>query len=143
MKKLMLFALSLFTLLFMACNERICCHSPIEFQPGRSFDLCYSDTGNCICGDLSITFADVIEDSRCPIGVVCVWEGQARVRLDVQADDGAQSIELLFQASRSSFDRDTVGNYAISLMNVSPHPREGQDIREQDYRIRLMVEELP
>lgn len=142
MKPTILFAALPFILLLARCDKKAN-HSPLEFQPGKSFDMSYQDTGTCSCGDLSITFRDVVEDSRCPTGAVCVWEGQARVQLDVQSEDGSQSIELVFQASRSSFDRDTVGSYAISLMEVSPHPREGQTIEKRDYRIRLMVEELP
>ena len=141
MKKNILFTSPLIVLLLMACNEKQD-HNPIEFQPGVSFDLSYKDTGNCNCGDLSVTFADVLEDSRCPVPATCFWEGEARVQLDIQAANESQSIELIFQASRSSFDRDTVGNYAISLMQVSPHPKDGQTIEKQDYDIRLMVEEL-
>ncbi|MCO6493617.1 MAG: hypothetical protein J5I98_34675, partial [Phaeodactylibacter sp.] len=136
MKPAILFASFPLILLLAQCDKKNN-HSPLEFQPGKSFEMSYQDTGACSCGDLSITFRDVVEDSRCPTGAVCVWEGQARVQLDVQSEDGSQSIELAFQASRSSFDRDTVGGYAISLMNVSPHPREGQTIKKQDYRIRL------
>ena len=141
MRTLVLFASSLMVLFFLACNEKQD-HSPFEFDLDRSFNLGYKNTGHCSCGDLSITFADV-EEGVFPIaGVGGVLEDESRVQLDVMSNDGAQSIELVHRLTMSTFDRDTVGGYTISLFQVSPYPQGEQTVRKQDYEIRLMVEEL-
>ncbi len=142
MKTFNLLAFLFIAVFFSSCDKEKN-RNPLDFQLGQSFDLAFENTADCTCGELSVTFADVVEDSRCPIGAVCVWEGQARVQLQVKSPEGSQSVELIYQALRSSFDRDTIGNFAVSLLDVSPHPREGQTIDKRDYRIRLMVEELP
>lgn len=142
MKKLMLFTAATGLLLLMSCQVKQN-FSPLEFHTDSSFELPYKDTGHCSCGNLAITFTDVVEDVYRPAWMEGVEEGQVRARFNVQADNISQSIELVYRASRSSFDRDTVGGYAISLMRVSPHLRMGQTAEKSNYRVRLMVEELP
>lgn len=48
-----------------------------------------------------VEIIEVIEDSRCPSDVTCVWEGQARVKVRVQQTDGSYTDkELLFKGAR-------------------------------------------
>jgi hypothetical protein len=43
---------------------------------------------------LSITFVEIVEDSRCPEGVVCVWEGEVIILLQVQKGEEQQEVLL-------------------------------------------------
>ena len=36
---------------------------------------------------VSITFLEVIEDSRCPKELTCIWAGRAKVRIEIQEKD--------------------------------------------------------
>ncbi|MFV0589816.1 MAG: hypothetical protein ACK5M7_00390 [Draconibacterium sp.] len=78
-----------------------------------------------------------VEDSRCPAGVVCVWEGEASVFLNV----GMQEIhELVLSTAR--IPKDTVQNYEFELADVSPFPDISREISQEDYRVTLMVRHL-
>jgi hypothetical protein len=41
-----------------------------------------------------LRFVRVVEDSRCPLGVTCVWAGRARVEIGVNDGGPARSLEL-------------------------------------------------
>ena len=141
MKTTNLFIFFILAALSFSC-EKSENRNPLDFQLGQSFELPFGDTGNCTCGGLSVAFADVLEDSRCPTSVICVWEGQARVQLNVQIADGQNTIELIRRAGHDDLARDTVDNFVFELLEVSPYPVTTDPIDKQDYRIELKVSAL-
>ena len=86
-------------------------------------------------GSVTITPQSVVEDSRCPTGVQCVWEG--RVRLSVQIEDGSGShtVELTLGEAQ------TVGAVSLTLTDVSPYPEEGTEIQDADYLFTFDVKQ--
>ena len=48
-----------------------------------------------VLGDVSITFEKVIEDSRCPEGVQCVWAGNAKILVKVSHDGGTSNEKIV------------------------------------------------
>lgn len=76
-----------------------------------------------------ITFERVVEDSRCPRKVQCVWAGRARVEVVVeQEDEEAVSIEVIMGqvkqnevANRTIVEKD---DYIIDVINLTPYPEE-------------------
>ncbi len=49
--------------------------------------------------DTSITFLKILEDSRCPSDVTCVWAGQAKVLSKIQTQEGTIEKELIFHGT--------------------------------------------
>ncbi len=45
-------------------------------------------------GRVAIKFTEIVEDSRCPEGVACIWAGNARVKLIVSKGKQCTAIEL-------------------------------------------------
>lgn len=78
-----------------------------------------------------------IQDSRCASDVVCVWEGEAVVKVEV-ASPFSGTLEL------STFDNqiDTLNNYSFELIQVSPYPISTEVIDLEDYEITLKIKEL-
>ena len=37
-------------------------------------------------GDIQIKFKEVLEDSRCPTGVQCMWQGRAKILVETSKD---------------------------------------------------------
>ena len=73
-------------------------------------------------GRLTVKFISVIEDSRCPIDAKCVWEGNARIKIEVsKGKASAKTIELNSGAKPESV---TVYGYEIKFIDLSPHPGE-------------------
>ena len=60
---------------------------------GEPFELAQGESVQ-VAGH-SLRFVDVVEDSRCPTGVTCIWGGRAKVRLSVSDPDGTEASQVL------------------------------------------------
>jgi hypothetical protein len=85
--------------------------------------------------EITVRFLNVVNDSRCPKDVTCVWAGDAHVRIDVTSTDGRREYDL------HTADMKPVvhGAYTIHLVNVQPEPISGQPIDPGEYRLTLKV----
>lgn len=92
--------------------------------------------------DLTIRFVEVAEDSRCPLGVSCVWEGNARVVLETVYQGVERAVALnTVSESRSA----VVGPYTIDLLRLDPYPDQHtlNGIPAEWYRVTLQVMMTP
>jgi hypothetical protein len=89
--------------------------------------------------NIKIQFHDVLEDSRCPTQVECVWSGQARVLIGVQIVD----IEALLELNTVPAFKENVASisgYKIRLAGLDPHPEDpDRKIPKEDYVVTLVV----
>ncbi|MGE3467820.1 MAG: hypothetical protein AB7J13_12930 [Pyrinomonadaceae bacterium] len=73
-------------------------------------------------GRLSIKFVEIVEDSRCPPDVDCIWAGNAKVRIAVAKDKMApQFAELNTLGGPTSVK---LYGYTISLDGLTQNPPE-------------------
>jgi hypothetical protein len=85
-----------------------------------------------------------IADSRCPVGVQCVWAGVARITLLVE-DSGAPSehaIDLELQPGRGPAPV-TAAGHELRLLSVEPAPHEGVAVDRAQLRARVDVRRTP
>ncbi|WP_461041993.1 hypothetical protein [Spirosoma harenae] len=84
--------------------------------------------------------ADSIQDSRCPANVVCVWAGQAKVKLLLSKDQDSTIVRLALGADpgpsnnkRPDSTSVTLSNqtYKVILREVNPYPGTTSDNRPQ------------
>lgn len=70
---------------FEQCAQRVLYWESLEIeaQLDQEFQLSVRQVALIESESLSITFLDVLEDSRCPSDVVCIWAGNAEVELEV------------------------------------------------------------
>jgi hypothetical protein len=88
---------------------------------------------------VEITFVSVLEDSRCPQGAMCIWEGEARVALDVKktGQPSPVRVELSTLPDKSSAN---VDGYRIELQRVDPYPELNRPLPPlEQYRVILLV----
>jgi hypothetical protein len=78
-----------------------------------------ADTDN---GRIIISFVERGNDSRCPANAVCVWQGDAEVRLRVRV--GSNTIVTPLHTTLEPA-RVTVGGYALQLIGLTPYPGAG------------------
>ena len=78
-----------------------------------------------------VTPLEVIEDSRCPTGTQCGWEGRVVVRSEVVVAGEAEVIDLELGKLRT--DR----GWTMRLVEVRPDRRPDLAIREADYRFKF------
>jgi len=75
-----------------------------------------------------VTPLEVLEDSRCPAGVSCVWAGRVRLRVTVHLGAGDVTRELILGEPVQ------VADGALELVEVRPAPTVAGAIAPGDYR---------
>ena len=103
------------------------------------FDLDFGATRHIDELGLAISFTKLISDSRCPIGVTCVWDGNAEIELAVTSG-GSLKQTLVFD-TKSAPGHDINGLY-IELVELHPWPNENDPKRVTDYRGVIRVSKL-
>lgn len=107
----------------------------------EEFSMSYGETVRLSGFDFLITVSDVT-DSRCPDGVVCVWEGEAIVILDCWTSTEYLGIlELKAPPAEPQFGTviDTVIStyYRITCIAVDPYPVADNPTPIEDYVVTL------
>ena len=115
----------------------IVCHDlGTQPEPPKDSIVTLSYGESAIAGSLSLTFVDVEEDSRCPAGAVCIWEGNARIVVRLARDDK----QILADFNSTVGARVvTFEGYTIELKDVAPYPTVDSQIDKQQYIVRLKV----
>lgn len=86
---------------------------------------------------LKVTFVELVEDSRCPEGVDCIWAGNGKIKLTVRKGNRKSvTFELNTMTAPKNF---TYQNYEISLVNLAPYPKINVETKKQDYVATLKV----
>ena len=80
-----------------------------------------------------------IDDSRCPIGLTCVWAGQMVAAIAVTRNDGSEAeVELLTRVGREPAVSSALG-YDFRLLSVEPHPKDNVTISRSEQILQLMI----
>lgn len=109
---------------------------PIEAVVGEPFVLSVGGEARLEDGRLTLELLRVPEDSRCPVDVTCVWEGNAALELRATLDDVTEQIRLDTHELREV----AVDGFVVVLDSIAPEMREGRRIEQEDYRATLRVE---
>ena len=111
-------------------NENYACLSDTVSLP-------YNDTLFNEACNYWISFDSLINDSRCPVDVYCVWEGNAKVKLSFSENNNLTEFSL---NTHIGFNKDTLINgYLIELLDVSPYPAINIKYSLESYTVRLLV----
>jgi len=114
---------------------------PISGRLGQEFDVRIGETA-AIAGELlTITFEQVVEDSRCPSNTTCVWAGTAVVRLGLRVGDSARGTVNLRTLSEAEAEA-VFQKYRVRLVRLAPTPRDSSRIPAEQYVLTLMVRRL-
>ena len=108
---------------------------------GEEFTLSTGESAAIKGEDLEITFLEVLEDSRCPKNVTCIWEGRATSLVQVSINGDSENLELIEPGLTYQPTSQTYKNYRISFY-LLPYPEEGRQVTPADYRLVLTVSEL-
>ncbi|MCC5631512.1 hypothetical protein LC613_27585 [Nostoc sphaeroides CHAB 2801] len=118
-------------------------HQQLMAKVGTSlntpFYLKYGKTAYLPSENIEIKFSKVIEDSRCPTNVTCIWQGQVIIELDIIKNDlQVSTLMLTLIPGSDSLPIQFLGKYSVTLREVSPYPK-GQAIALKDYIVQLVV----
>ena len=88
---------------------------------------------------LTVKFMSVVEDSRCPVGVNCIWAGNAKIEVNVADARGSKKFVI---NTTTGPQRDQYGGWAIRLVSLSPQPPQTGKISPARYTATFSVERL-
>lgn len=100
----------------------------VELAPGRTVTIPGTSVG--------VTLVTVEEDSRCPVDVVCVWQGNVRATLDLQGPGAGPDVRVGLNTVLEPTAIDFAG-LTLTIVDVKPVPRSDVTIRPDDYRITV------
>jgi hypothetical protein len=86
---------------------------------------------------VTITPIEVVEDSRCPEGVQCIWAGRLLLRANISKPSGnfTETLELGKPVS--------TGAEEVTLVSASPNPKQGENIPFEKYGFEFEVKVSP
>jgi len=86
---------------------------------------------------LTITFDEVIGDSRCPRNVTCIWAGVASIRITIDSHDDNYSLALNLPGLVENDGYEFAGYMLV--YSLDPYPEAGRAVSEKDYKLILTV----
>ncbi len=126
------------TLLFIIfLGTVVACQSFGEFQLGEAFSLSFQETMRNDEEDIEIKFEHVT-DYRCPVDVICVWEGNAEVGLSFSRDNQTRAFVLNTSMTAGPSEISLFG-YKIQLIDLFPPNSENNPPDKEDYVARLLI----
>ena len=87
---------------------------------------------------LSLSLMGVPEDSRCPLDVTCVWEGNAVVEVGLAAGSGP-TVPLQMNTSLDPRSVDW-GDVRVTVLALEPAPVSETPIPQRDYQATVRLE---
>lgn len=133
------FVAAVLVLALTGCQEARA--DPLGFTLDQPFVLGGGQEAVLTRHDVSLRFAEVLEDSRCPALVACFWTGQARITIVAESGDQSSTLEFNTNpAPTMTVMALPVGPYSVTLQSLDPYPQSADDrIGLGDYRATLVV----
>jgi hypothetical protein len=135
MKKYGLHILVLVAIASLLC---VCLACGFKVKLGQEFSLSISQSAVIAGEDLEITFEEVSEDSRCPEGAVCVWEGRVVCFVKITEGEASCRIELAQPGLSDEYSQETYEGYKFTF-KVEPYPEVDKEILNSEYRLLLTI----
>ena len=117
---------------------------------GEAFVLRVGETVTVQSDGLTVELVEIVEDSRCPEDVTCVWQGRALVRVIVSSPDdvlGFGTVGLTLEAGAIGAQENRVvgdnDGYMLTLLELAPQPISTVELSSHDYLAKLEVAKLP
>ncbi len=87
-------------------------------------------------GAMKVAFVELVEDSRCPVDVDCVWAGNAKIKVRVTKNGKSKVIEL-HTAPMTVLP--TYAGYQFKLKRLTPELRSNVRVNRNAYEATLEI----
>lgn len=104
----------------------------ITKSASRDIVLAVGQTGTY--DNLSITLNEIESDSRCPVGVACIWAGAVTANVTLENKGQKMTSAIVSNTAPIQF-----GGYSISIADVTPPAHSGLGISKGEYRLTFRV----
>lgn len=104
----------------------------------REFTLAIGESAGIEDQNMEITFLQVLEDSRCPRNVTCIWAGRVSAAVEITGSQPGYKMVLTQPGLSGQPATETYKEYEFAF-NVTPYPESGKQIASEEYRLNLTV----
>ena len=114
--------------------------SPYLAEWNSPFSLQLNQTAQIPLYDIQIIFSKILEDSRCPSDVQCVWEGDVRIQMDIlEQEQKMKSVD--FSLGANDITRMyLLDKFYLELIQIEPYPTSSlHEILPSDYSAVFVV----
>jgi hypothetical protein len=140
MKRIMLAVLLCICILLpLGCKQTL---PSATVKLGQEFQLNIRQSATLSDADLKVKFDDVIEDSRCPGDVVCIWAGRVSCMMEITIDNAINKTVLTQSGLTGDYTTEQYQQYQLRF-RVEPYPRTDTEIKDSDYRLLLTITKAP
>ena len=93
----------------------------------------------------SIKFIEVLEDSRCPENTTCIWEGRARVLVEISEKEKESFQKTLIFGKVNQGESDdkelfSFNNSKVIGMTLNPYPNSEEAVKGNTYALLVYIE---
>ena len=113
-----------------------------QVRLGEEFCLSIGEGAFIIGENLQVRFEEVIEDSRCPRGVTCVWAGRVTCVIELRHTSSSYRMVLTESGLTNEYSGERYEGYDLTF-HVTPYPEAGKKITKDTYRLHLIISKLP
>ncbi len=110
----------------------------IQADPGQEFSLSIGQSAVISGENFEIKFKEIVEDSRCPEGANCIWEGRVSAIVEITENGSPYQMVLTQPGLTDEYAEETYKEYRL-IFKVEPYPEVGSEIATADYRLLLTV----
>ena len=110
----------------------------VKSHLGEEFSLKSGQTAVISGENLKIEFIEVTEDSRCPKGATCIWEGRVTALVEISKEGSTQRFELTEPGLTDAPARETFKEYDITY-KIEPYPELEKEISADEYRLLITI----
>jgi hypothetical protein len=137
-------SLYLLVILLLLLSLAGCAWRPVKINAslGQKFSLSIGQSAEIMGENLNIKFGEVIEDSRCPRGVTCIWAGKVTSVLDINHAGSLNRMTLTEPGLTDECSQDNYAGYLLTF-HLCPYPNAGKKIPMDEYRLNLTVNKSP
>jgi hypothetical protein len=90
-------------------------------------------------GKLTVRFVELVEDSRCPVDVNCIWAGNAVIKVRVTKNGRSKILTLETNGPANTVN---VEGYSMKLVAIAPAMRSNARIDRNRYVATIEFEKL-
>ena len=112
---------------------------PVRVRLGQEFDLRVGQQAAIEGKRFKVRFAKVVNDSRCPADVTCVWAGNAEVLIEAEAKGRSASLKLNTHGGANFPKEGRYQQYIVELVALGPNPGKNRGKKATDYEATLVI----
>ena len=114
----------------------------IKVSLNDEFSLAIGQTVELQEEQLTIKFEGIQEDSRCPRGATCIWQGRVSYVLQISDSSDSTKIVLTEPGLSDQYGKIIYKKYEFTS-HVQPYPELGKKISSEEYRVLLTIKKIP